>query len=149
MFRAASFRSSVVVSSAIVGFGLFAFSSNNCAENGSWSSLLSSSSSPPIDYKKVKADIVAAIEADDEKRGDGTSMAPTLVRLAWHAAGTYSIFDRTGGSNGATMRFAPESDWGANAGLKSARDFLEPIKKNYRGISYGDLWTLSGGLFLL
>lgn len=34
----------------------------------------------------------------------------------------------TGGSNGATMRFAPEGDHGANAGLKAARDFLEPIK---------------------
>lgn len=38
----------------------------------------------------------------------------------------------TGGSNGATMRFAPEGDHGANAGLKAARDFLEPIK----GTSY-------------
>jgi cytochrome c peroxidase len=26
------------------------------------------------------------------------------------------------------MRFAPEGDHGANAGLKAARDFLEPIK---------------------
>ena len=34
----------------------------------------------------------------------------------------------TGGSNGATMRFAPEGDHSANAGLKAARDFLEPIK---------------------
>ena len=34
----------------------------------------------------------------------------------------------TGGSNGATMRFAPEGDHGANAGLKHARDFLEPVK---------------------
>lgn len=36
----------------------------------------------------------------------------------------------TGGSNGATMRFSPEGDHGANAGLKAARDFLEPIKGN-------------------
>ena len=99
-----------------------------------------------VDFKKVKEDIVAAVEADENKRGDGTSMAPTLIRLAWHAAGTYSVFDRTGGSNGATMRFAPECNWGANAGLKSARDFLEPIKRKY-SISYGDLWTLSGGMF--
>ena len=35
-----------------------------------------------IDYDKVKADIVAAIEKDDEKRGNGTSIAPTLVRLS-------------------------------------------------------------------
>lgn len=68
------------------------------------------------DYAKVKADIIAAISADEDKRGDGTSMGPTLVRLAWHASGTYSIFDKTGGSSTAAMRFSPESDWGANAG---------------------------------
>lgn len=28
------------------------------------------------------------------------------------------------------MRFAPESDHGANSGLKAARDFLEPVKRN-------------------
>jgi cytochrome c peroxidase len=41
------------------------------------------------------------------------------------------------------MRFSPESDYGANAGLGIARDLLEPLKKKY-GISYGDLWTLAG-----
>lgn len=80
-----------------------------------------------IDYKKLREDILAAIEKEDEKRGDGTSIGPTLVRLAWHCSGTYSIFDKTGGSNAASMRFSPESDWGANAGLKGARDFLEPV----------------------
>jgi hypothetical protein len=74
----------------------------------------------------------------------GTSMAPTLVRLAWHASGTYSAADNTGGSNGATMRFPQESDWGANAGLKIARDFLEPIKAKYPSLTYADLWTLAG-----
>lgn len=41
----------------------------------------------------------------------------------------------TGGSNGATMRFAPEGDHGANAGLKAARDFMEPIKRSYTILS--------------
>lgn len=92
---------------------------------------------------QVKEDIAAAITADEDRRNDGTSIGPTLVRLAWHASGTYSIFDKTGGSNGATMRFSPECNWGANAGLKIARDFLEPIKKKYN-MSYADIWTLSG-----
>mmetsp|Transcript_108461 Transcript_108461/g.305754 ORF Transcript_108461/g.305754 Transcript_108461/m.305754 type:complete len:335 (+) Transcript_108461:42-1046(+) len=96
-----------------------------------------------VDIKKVKEEIAAAIEAEDEKRGDGTSIGPTLVRLAWHASGTYSIHDRTGGSNGATMRFKPENSWGANAGLGGARDFLEGIKKKH-GLSYADTWTLAG-----
>jgi catalase (peroxidase I) len=30
------------------------------------------------------------------------------------------------------MRFAPEGDHGANAGLKAARDFLEPVKGIYQ-----------------
>lgn len=100
--------------------------------------------SSTVDYAAVKKDIIAAIEKEDEKRGDGTGIGPTLVRLAWHACGTYSKVDKTGGSNGATMRFAGEKDWGANAGLAIARDFLEPIKKKYPGISYADLWTLAG-----
>ena len=50
----------------------------------------------------------------------------------------------TGGSNGATMRFAPESDYGANAGLKGARDLLEPVKAKFPWLSYADLYTLGG-----
>lgn len=63
------------------------------------------------------------------------------------------------------MRFAPEGDHGANAGLKTARDFMEPVKGIYPllpfsgrprkltaispiakfpWISYSDLWTLGG-----
>jgi cytochrome c peroxidase len=57
---------------------------------------------------------------------------------------SYDAATKTGGSNGATMRFAPESDHGANAGLAAARDFLEPIKAQFPWISYSDLWTLAG-----
>lgn len=42
------------------------------------------------------------------------------------------------------MRFAPESNHGANAGLLVARQKLEPIKAKFPEISYGDLWTLAG-----
>ena len=34
------------------------------------------------------------------------------------------------------MRFAPEADHGANAGLKVARDFLEPVKRKYRQTAF-------------
>jgi cytochrome c peroxidase len=105
---------------------------------------LSFSAASKSDIANIKKEIAQALDAEAERRGDGTSMAPTLIRLAWHAAGTYSAVDGTGGSNGAHMRFAPESNWGCNAGLKSARDFLEPIKKNHPEISYADLWTLAG-----
>eukprot|EP00611_Tribonema_gayanum_P000437 TRINITY_DN102_c0_g1_i1.p1 TRINITY_DN102_c0_g1~~TRINITY_DN102_c0_g1_i1.p1 ORF type:complete len:333 (+),score=73.64 TRINITY_DN102_c0_g1_i1:638-1636(+) len=91
-------------------------------------------------------DIAQLIEADAAKRGDGTSLAGTLVRLAWHASGTYCRTAGNGGSAGATMRFEPEKSWGANAGLGPARAALEPIKAKYPGISYADLWTLAGSV---
>ena len=42
------------------------------------------------------------------------------------------------------MRFAPEGDHGANAGLLAARDFLEPVKQQFPWITYSDLWILAG-----
>ena len=78
------------------------------------------------DYQKVY-DSIAELLVEKDDYDDG-SYGPVLVRLAWHASGTYDAATGTGGSNGATMRFAPEGDHGANAGLKHARDFLEPVK---------------------
>lgn len=78
------------------------------------------------DYQKVYNEIAARLEEKDDY--DDGSYGPVLVRLAWHASGTYDKETGTGGSNGATMRFAPESDHGANAGLAAARNFLEPVK---------------------
>jgi len=118
---------------------LYTVTKKESADNAGWFG-------PSVDVAGLKKDIAKAIDAEDEKRADGTSIGPTLVRLAWHASGTYSAADKTGGSNGATMRFPPESAWGANAGLQSARDFLEPLKKKYHTISYADLWTLAGAV---
>jgi cytochrome c peroxidase len=78
------------------------------------------------DYQKVYNEVAARLEEKDDY--DDGSYGPVLVRLAWHASGTFDKETGTGGSNGATMRFAPEGDHGANAGLKAARDFLEPVK---------------------
>ena len=78
------------------------------------------------DYQKVYDAIAARLEEKDDY--DDGSYGPVLVRLAWHASGTFDQETGTGGSNGATMRFAPEGDHGANAGLVAARDFLEPVK---------------------
>ncbi|PHH74228.1 hypothetical protein CDD82_5039 [Ophiocordyceps australis] len=94
------------------------------------------------DYQKVYNEIASRLE-ENEDYDDG-SFGPVLLRLAWHASGTYDKATGTGGSNGATMRFAPESDHGANAGLVAARNFLEPIKAKYPWITYSDLWILGG-----
>jgi len=94
------------------------------------------------DYQAVYNEIASRLEEKDDY--DDGSYGPVLLRLAWHASGTYDKETGTGGSNGATMRFAPEGDHGANAGLKAARDFMEPVKKKFPWISYSDLWILGG-----
>ena len=88
----------------------------------------SSSSTSPGQLQIVRETIASIIETDAEKRGDGTSLTGTFVRLAWHCAGTYSIQDHSGGSNGGRIRYDPEASWGANAGLMKAREALEPVK---------------------
>ncbi|KAI5838954.1 heme peroxidase [Morchella snyderi] len=93
------------------------------------------------DYQKVYNDVAEVLDSNDEY--DDGSYGPVLVRLGWHASGTYDKETKTGGSNGATMRFAPESDHGANAGLRTARDVLEKVKDKHPWISYSDLWTLA------
>ncbi|KAK9809796.1 hypothetical protein WJX73_007395 [Symbiochloris irregularis] len=98
---------------------------------------------PKKDYDKVRAAIEDALDKDDYDDG---SYGPVLVRLAWHASGSYDKASNTGGSNGATMRFDPERKFGANAGLEVARDLLEPIKKKFDWITYADLWTLAGAV---
>ncbi|KAJ7058569.1 heme peroxidase [Mycena amicta] len=94
------------------------------------------------DYQKVYNAVAELI--DEAGDYDDGSYGPVLLRLAWHASGTYDAASNTGGSNYATMRFAPESLHGANAGLDVARDLMEKIKARFPWISYGDLWTLAG-----
>jgi cytochrome c peroxidase len=78
------------------------------------------------DYQRVYNEIASRLGEDDDY--DDGSYGPILVRLAWHASGTFDIYSGTGGSNGATMRFCPENSHSANAGLNIARNFLSPIK---------------------
>jgi len=92
-----------------------------------------------VNYEAITKEIENLLEDPNKEDGWG----PVLIRLAWHASGTYSVFDHTGGSNGSTMRFCPESRHAANNGLKIARDALEPIKQRHPEISYADLWVLA------
>ncbi|ESK84513.1 cytochrome c peroxidase [Moniliophthora roreri MCA 2997] len=93
------------------------------------------------DYQKVYNRITELLDNNDYDDG---SYGPVLLRLAWHASGTYDKDTKTGGSNYATMRFEPESLHGANAGLHVARELMEKVKQEFPWISYGDLWTLGG-----
>jgi catalase (peroxidase I) len=112
------------------GLGIYTLLTNNSEAE---------SKAPLVDYEAVKADIRQVL-ADPNKED---TWGPVFVRLAWHASGTYSQFDLTGGSNGATMRFCPESRHGANNGLGIARDALEPVKRKHPSLSYADLWVLA------
>jgi len=94
-----------------------------------------------LDYQKVYNEIAKILE--DPGYDDG-SYGPVFIRLAWHASGTYDKDSNTGGSCRGTMRFNPEINHGANAGLHIAIAKLEKIKQKFPAISYGDLWTLAG-----
>mmetsp|Transcript_53071 Transcript_53071/g.99441 ORF Transcript_53071/g.99441 Transcript_53071/m.99441 type:complete len:318 (-) Transcript_53071:84-1037(-) len=77
---------------------------------------------------------------------DSKNCHPIMVRLAWHDSGTYDQrikdFPARGGANGA-IRFDPEMNFGANAGLDKARGFLEDFAKKYPLISWADLIQLA------
>ncbi|KAK4701637.1 hypothetical protein P7C70_g4591, partial [Phenoliferia sp. Uapishka_3] len=113
------------------------------------------------DIAAVRKDIIDILSQPDYDDG---SAGPVLVRLAWHASGTYDLKSNTGGSDGAGMRYELEGGDPANAGLQHARVFLEPIKDKHPWISYAEfvspsplhtpptpandlsrsLWTLAG-----
>jgi len=93
-----------------------------------------------VDYAAVRRELLHLM---DNPSWDDGSLAPVLIRLAWHSSGTYDKASGSGGSNGAGMRFATEAADPENAGLEVARAFHEPVKRRFPTISYSDLWILA------
>jgi catalase-peroxidase len=103
-----------------------------------------------LDLDAVKADIYALMTDSQEWwPADYGHYGPLFVRMTWHAAGTYRIYDGRGGGGAGSQRFAPLNSWPDNGNLDKARLLLWPVKQKYgRALSWADLLILTGNCAL-
>ncbi len=99
-----------------------------------------------LDFEALKKDMYALMTDSQEWwPADWGHYGGLMIRMSWHAAGTYRIADGRGGAGTGNQRFAPINSWPDNVNLDKARRLLWPIKKKYGNkLSWADLITYAG-----
>src|SRR6187200_479456 len=103
-----------------------------------------------LDVEALKRDLVELMTtSQDWWPADFGHYGGLFIRMSWHAAGTYRIFDGRGGAGEGSQRFAPLNSWPDNANLDKARRLLWPVKQKHgQKISWADLLVFAGNVAL-